>query len=231
MGKKVMLVDDATFMRLKLKAILTEFGHEVIGEASTGRIAIDQYRSLKPEVVLMDITMPDMNGLDALREIKKIDPQATIVMVSAMGSQEFVLDAIRAGARGYLLKTVDAEELIAAVEAVHRGAYLIDPLIAARVLSELHLGVPELPRVEPLTEGEMAVLRLVAQGVDNQGIAQTLHYSVYTVSNRLRTIYAKLHVTNRTQAALYALRRGLVDINNAMATSEEAGEEVAVVEE
>ena len=81
---------------------------------------------------------------------------------------------------------------------------------AARVLSELHLGVPELPRVEPLTEGEMAVLRLVAQGVDNQGIAQTLHYSVYTVSNRLRTIYAKLHVTNRTQAALYALRQGWV---------------------
>ena len=111
MGKKVMLVDDATFMRLKLKAILTEFGHEVIGEAATGRIAIDQYRSLKPEVVLMDITMPDMNGLDALREIKKIDPQATIVMVSAMGSQEFVLDAIRAGARDFIVKPFENERI------------------------------------------------------------------------------------------------------------------------
>jgi len=116
--------------------------------------------------------------------------------------------AIRAGARGYLLKTVDACDLIAAIEAVLRGEYLIDPIIAARVLSELHLGMPKLPQVEPLTEGEMAVLRLVAQGVDNHEIAQALGYSVYTVANRLRTIYEKLHVTNRTQAALYALRQG-----------------------
>ena len=111
MGKKVMLVDDATFMRLKLKALLTEFGHEVIGEASTGKIAIEQYRSLKPELVLMDITMPDMNGLDALKEIKKIDPQATVVMVSAMGSQEFVLDSIRAGARDFIVKPFDNERI------------------------------------------------------------------------------------------------------------------------
>ena len=98
--------------------------------------------------------------------------------------------------------------MIAAIEAVHRGEYLIDPIIAARVLSELHLAMPESPRIEPLTEGEMAVLRLVAQGVDNEDIAQALNYSVYTVANRLRTIYEKLHVTNRTQAALYALRQG-----------------------
>ena len=104
---------------------------------------------------------------------------------------------------------MDARDLIAAIEAVHRGDYLIDPLIASRVLSELHLAAPpRVPQVEPLTEGEMAVLRLVAQGVDNQEIAQALNYSVYTVANRLRTIYAKLHVTNRTQAALYALRQG-----------------------
>ena len=119
-----------------------------------------------------------------------------------------MLDAIRAGARGYLLKTVDAGELIAAIKAVHRGDYLIDPIIAARVLSELHLATPESPQVEPLTESEMAVLRLVAQGVDNKDIARTLGYSVYTVANRLRTIYKKLNVTSRTQAALYALRQG-----------------------
>ena len=119
-----------------------------------------------------------------------------------------MLDAIRAGARGYLLKTVDAEELIAAIKAVHRGDYLIDPIIAARVLSELRLAMPGPPRVEPLTENEMAVLRLVAQGVGNKDIAGALNYSVYTVSNRLRTIYEKLSVTNRTQAALYALNQG-----------------------
>ena len=122
--------------------------------------------------------------------------------------EQYMLNAIRAGARGYLLKTVDAGKLIAAIEAVHRGDYLIDPIIASRVLSEFHLIVPEVPRNEPLTESEMAILRLVAHGVENQDIAQTLNYSVYTVANRLRTIYEKLQVTNRTQAALYALRQG-----------------------
>jgi len=107
-----------------------------------------------------------------------------------------------------VLKTVEARDLIAAIEAVHRGDYLIDPIIASRVLSEFHLAAPNLPRIEPLTESEMAVLCLVAQGVDNQEIAQALNYSVYTVANRLRTIYEKLHVTNRTQAALYTLRQG-----------------------
>jgi DNA-binding NarL/FixJ family response regulator len=96
---------------------------------------------------------------------------------------------------------------------VHRGDFLIDPIIATRVLNEFHLVVPELPRSEPLTEGEMAVLRLVAQGVDNHDIAQALNYSVYTVANRLRTIYEKLQVTNRTQAALYALRHGWVTLD------------------
>lgn len=109
--KKVLLVDDASFMRLKLKAILTESGHEVVGEAATGKIAIEQYRALKPDVVLMDITMPDMNGLDALKEIKKMDPQAKVVMVSAMGSQDFVLDSIRAGARDFIVKPFDNERI------------------------------------------------------------------------------------------------------------------------
>ena len=120
-----------------------------------------------------------------------------------------MLDAIRAGARGYLLKTVDAHDLIAAIEAVHRGDYLIDPIIAARVLNEFHLGMPpQVPPVEPLTEGEMTILRLVARSVENEEIARTPNYSVYTVANQLRTIYQKLHVTNRTQATLYALRQG-----------------------
>lgn len=117
-------------------------------------------------------------------------PTARIIALTMYRQEQYMLDAIQAGARGYLLKTVDAGELIAAIEAVHRGDYLIDPISAARVLSELHLGVPELPQVEPLAESEMAVLRLVAQGVDNQEIAQALNYSVYTVANRLRTIYA-----------------------------------------
>jgi two-component system, NarL family, response regulator LiaR len=122
--------------------------------------------------------------------------------------EQYMLDAIRAGARGYLLKTVDVKELIAAIKAVHRGDFLIDPIIATRVLSEFHLAIPQRPSVEPLTEGEMAVLRLVASGAENEEIARTLNCSVYTVANRLRTTYEKLYVANRTQATLYALRQG-----------------------
>ena len=103
---------------------------------------------------------------------------------------------------------MDIKELIAAIEAVHRGDYLIDPIIATRVMNEFHLAVPQRPSAELLTEGEMAVLRLVARGAENEEIARTLNYSVYTVANRLRTIYEKLHVANRTQATLYALRHG-----------------------
>jgi DNA-binding NarL/FixJ family response regulator len=156
----------------------------------------------------MDIVMPDVDGVEAIRQIMRETPAARIIALTMYRQEPYILDAIRAGARGHLLKTVDAGELIAAIEAVHRGDYLIDPIIAARVLSEFHLVVPELPRIEPLTEGEMAVLRLVAQGMENQEIAQALHYSAYTVANRLSSIYEKLHVTNRTQAALYALRQG-----------------------
>ena len=138
---------------------------------------------------------------------------ARIITLTMYRNEQYMLDAIRAGARGYLLKTVDAGELITAIKAVHRGDYLIDPTVAARVLSELHMSVPDLPYVEPLTEGEMIVLRLVATGTENREIAQKLNYSVYTVSNRLRTIYEKLHVSNRTQAALYALRQGWVSLD------------------
>ena len=156
----------------------------------------------------MDIVMPECGRRGGHPPDQCGAPAARIIALTMYRQEQYMLDAIRAGARGYLLKTVDAGELIAAIEAVHRGDYLIDPIIAARVLSEFHLAMPEQPQVEPLTESEMAVLRLVAQGVDNQGIAQALNYSVYTVANRLRTIYEKLHVTNRTQAALYALRQG-----------------------
>ena len=111
MGKKVLLVDDATFMRVKLKMLMTELGHEVVGEAGNGAQAIDQYTQLKPEVVLMDITMPDMSGLEALREIKKIDPKAVVIMVSAMGSQSFVLEAIQSGAKDFIVKPFENERI------------------------------------------------------------------------------------------------------------------------
>jgi NarL family two-component system response regulator LiaR len=207
---RILIADDHTLVRQGLRQLCEGLGgFTVVAEAEDGTQAIALARTTQPDVTLMDIVMPDVDGVEAIRQIVRETPAARIIALTMYRQEQYMLEAIRAGARGYLLKTVDARDLIGAIEAVHRGDYLIDPIIAARVLSEFHLGLPpQVPRVEPLTESEMAVLRLVAQGVDNQDIAQALNYSVYTVANRLRTIYEKLHVTNRTQAALYALRQG-----------------------
>lgn len=205
----VLITDDHTLVRQGLRQVCEGLGDfAVVAEAEDGSQAVELARATQPDVILMDIVMPDVGGIEAIGQILSANPAARIIALTIHRQEQYMLDAIRAGARGYLLKTVDAQDLIGAIEAVHRGDYLIDPVIAARVLSEFHLTVPPGPCVNPLTEGEMAVLRLVAQGADNQAIAQALGYSIHTVANRLRTIYEKLHVTNRTQAALYALRQG-----------------------
>lgn len=206
---RILIADDHTLMRQGLRQLCEGLGNfTVVAEAETGAQALELTRTSQPDVILMDIAMPDMDGVEAIRQILSETPSARIIALTMYHEEKLMLEAIRAGARGYLLKTVDARDLILAIEAVHCGEYLIDPVIAARVLSELHMAVPQALQAEPLTESEMAVLRLVAQGVENEHIAQALNYSVYTVANRLRTIYEKLHVTNRTQAALYALRQG-----------------------
>lgn len=206
---KILIADDHTLMRQGLSQICEGVGgFSVIAQATNGMEAVALAFTTQPDVILMDIVMPDMDGVQAIRQIIHDNPAARIIALTMYREEKYMLDAIRAGARGYLLKTVDARDLIAAIDSVYRGDYLIDPIIATRVLSELHMAMPPSPHVEPLTESEMLVLRMVAQGVENIEIARSLHYSVYTVSNRLRTIYEKLHVTSRTQAALYALRQG-----------------------
>jgi NarL family two-component system response regulator LiaR len=211
----LLIADDHTLVRQGLRQLCEgPGGFKVTAEAKNGAEAVALARTEKPDVILMDIVMPDTDGVEAIRQIMHETATARIIALTMYRREQYMLDAVRAGARGYLLKTVDACDLIAAIEAVHRGDYLIDPIIAARALSEMHRGMPELMPVEPLTEGEMAVLRLVAQGVDNREIAQTLNYSVYTVANRLRTIYQKLQVANRTQAALYALRQGWATLDD-----------------
>jgi len=206
---RILIADDHTLVRQGLRQLCEGLGgFTVVAEAKDGAQAVALAPTTRPDVILMDIVMPGMDGAEAIRRIMRQTPAARIIALTMYRQEQYMLDAIRAGARGYLLKTVDAGDLIAAIAAVHRGDYLIDPIIAARVLSELHLGMPEQPGTGPLTESEMAVLRLVARGVENDHIAQALNYSVYTVANRLRTIYEKLHVSNRTQAALYALRQG-----------------------
>lgn len=211
---KLLIADDHTLMRQGLRQLCEGLGgFTVVAEAENGAEAVALAHELQPDVILMDIVMPHLNGVDASRHIMRETPTSRIIALTMYREENYMLEAIRAGARGYLLKTVDAEVLISAIKAVQRGDYLIDPVIAARVLSELHLPAPKPPRVERLTDGEIAVLRLVAQGADNQCIAQTLDISAHTVANRLRAIYDKLSVTNRTQAALYALRQGWVQLD------------------
>jgi len=206
---RVLIADDHTLMRQGLRQLCEGLGgFTVVAEAKSGAQAVALAHTTQPDVILMDIVMPGVDGVEAIRQIMGETPAMRIIALTMYRQEQYMLDAIRAGARGYLLKTVEASDLIAAIEAVHRGDYLIDPIIAARVLGEFHLAIPEQSSLGPLTESEMAVLRLVAQGVENEHIAQVLNYSVYTVANRLRTIYEKLRVTNRTQAALYALRQG-----------------------
>ena len=211
---RLLIADDHTLMRQGLCQLCEGMGkHSVVAEAENGARAVELARSAQPDVILMDLVMPSMNGVQAINQILSENHSARIIALTMYHQEQYMLDAIRAGARGYLLKTVDAAELIEAIQAVHHGKYLIDPIIAARVLSDMHLSLFQTPQVASLTQNEMAILRLVARGVENERIAQSLNYSVYTVANRLRVIYEKLQITNRTQAALYALRQGWVTLD------------------
>lgn len=206
---RVLIVDDHTLMRQGLHELCTGMGgFAVVGEVSNGLEAVTAHQKTKPDVTLMDLSMPELDGAEAIRRIVRHCPTARIIALTMYRDESYMLNAIRAGARAYLRKTIDAVELIAAIKAVHRGEYLVDPIVAARVLGELHLPSESVRRPPPLLEKEVEVLRLVARGLDNQDIADQLNWSVHTVSNRLRTIFDKLQVTNRTQAALYALRQG-----------------------
>lgn len=206
---RVLIADDHRLFRQGLRQICEKVGRlEVVGEAENGEEAVALARRLQPDVVLMDIRMPVMDGVEATRRITARVPSARIIILTMYRQDQYVFDAIKAGARGYLLKDIDEQELVDAVRAVHRGEALIDPGLATRLLEEFRRLSQSAPDVEELTPGEMDVLRLVAQGMDNKSIAGELSLSERTVTNRLSEIYQKLHVANRTQAALLALRRG-----------------------
>ena len=209
---RVLLADDHKLFRQGLRQICeVKGGFEVVGEAETGQEAVDLASELEPDVILMDINMPVLDGVQATSHITERDPAVRIVILTMYRRDDYVFDAIRAGARGYLLKDADWEDLLDAVRRVHQGEALIDPAVATRLIDEFRrLSQPPIEEgvVEMLTQAEMDVLRLVAQGTDNREIANQLALSEKTVTNRLSAIYQKLHVNNRTQTALYALRRG-----------------------
>jgi DNA-binding NarL/FixJ family response regulator len=215
---RILIADDHRLFRQGLRQICElKGGFEVVGEAANGQEAVDLARSLKPEVILMDIRMPKLDGVQATSLITKEHPESRVIILTMQREDRFVFDAIKAGARGYLLKDVDAEVLLDAIRSVHQGQALVDPLMAGKLLDEFRRlsdpGASDQDKLEQLTEGEMEVLGRVAQGADNKDIAKQLNLSESTVANRLRDIYQKLHVNNRTQAALYALRRGWASLD------------------
>ncbi|MGB0386322.1 MAG: response regulator [Ardenticatenaceae bacterium] len=209
---KVLIADDHQLFREGLGQICRlKGGFEIVGYAENGQEAVELVQRLEPDVTLMDLGMPVMNGVEAIERIMQAQPTARIIVLTMYREDDYLFKAIKAGARGYLLKNVSSQTVIEAIEAAHRGEALIDPITATKLLDEfrrLSEEAGEETQREQLTKGEMDVLLLVAEGADNQTIAEQLNLSARTVANRLRSTYQKLQVNNRTQAALYALRRG-----------------------
>lgn len=209
---RILIADDHRLFRQGLRHVFEGCKEiEVVGEAENGRQAVNLARRLKPDVVLMDINMPLLDGVQATHLIGEASPASRVIILTMYRNDQYVFEAIKAGARGYLLKDIDEHQLIEAIFAVQRGEALVDPALAAHLLDEfrrLSSQASSPSSIEELNDGEMKVLRLVAQGADNKTVAEQLNLSERTVANRLSEIYRKLHVNSRTQAALVALRKG-----------------------
>ncbi len=210
----LLIVDDQAIVRKGTRALLAEVsGMEVIGEASDGLEAVHLAESLHPDVILMDLVMPRLDGIEAIRQIMARQPAARILVLTSFASDDKVFPAIKAGALGYLLKDSEPEELIAAIKNIHRGEPFLHPSIARKVLEELSHPASATPTPEPLTDRELEVLQLVAQGYSNQAISEKLVISDATVRTHIGNILTKLHLANKVQAALYALRKGISNLD------------------
>jgi NarL family two-component system response regulator LiaR len=212
---RILIVDDHLVVREGLRALIdAQPDMELVGEAADGVEAVQKARSLQPDVILLDLVMPRKGGLDAIGEIKEENPDMRILVLTSFAEDDKVFPAIKAGALGYLLKDSSAQELLQAVRDVYRGEPTMHPTIARKLMRELQRP-PELPPTEdPLTEREVEVLKFVAQGLSNQEIADILVISERTVRTHVTNILGKLHLANRTQAALYALREGLARLDD-----------------
>jgi DNA-binding NarL/FixJ family response regulator len=210
---RVLLVDDHDLFRTGLRNLLEEQGVQVVGEAASGADAVRIVREIAPEVVVMDLNMPGISGVEATREITSIAPLTRVVVLTISDEDDDVMDAIVAGACGYLVKDSSIEELMRGITAASVGESLISPPIAAKVLQRVRAVTldqgAETIRAE-LSERELDVLRLIANGKDNSEIAEALHISPKTVKNHISNILMKLQIDNRIQAAVYAVRSGIV---------------------
>jgi len=206
---RLLIVDDHKVVRLGLHTLLSRHdGIEVVGEAGTSAAAVEQTARLKPDVVLMDVRLPDGNGFEACRQIRKVQPETRVLFLTSFADEEIVLQSIDAGGDGYLLKEIDEEYLVQAIRNVAAGRSILDPAITRRVLervknTDTHSGTPSTNKLGSLSPQERRVLALVAEGKTNKEIGQALGLSDKTVKNYLSNIMEKLQVTRRSQAAAY----------------------------
>ena len=211
---RILIADDHAIVREGLRALIaTEPGLELVAEAAEGVEAVEKARATKPDVILLDMVMPRKDGLGAIGDIITENPEARILVLTSFAEDEKVFPAIKAGALGYLLKDSSPQELLQAIRNVYHGEASLHPTIARKLMRELNQprGLP--PTTDPLTEREVEVLRLVAQGLTNDEIANKLVVSERTVRTHVSHILDKLHLANRTQMALYAVREGIAKLD------------------
>ena len=210
---KLLVVDDQNIVRKGICALLEQVDDiDVIGEASNGEEAVEQAKRLEPDVILMDLMMPKMDGITAIQEIQAVQLPARIIALTSFVTEDKVFPAIKAGAMGYLLKDSEPEDLITAIRKVNRGEPSLHPIVAKMVLEEIGQPVRQPLTPEPLTQREVDIIRLVAQGLSNRQIAEQLVIGEATVRTHVGNVLNKLHLANRVQATLYALREGLTSL-------------------
>jgi NarL family two-component system response regulator LiaR len=210
----VLIVDDHAVVREGIRALLeTEADIRVVGQAANGREAVETAARTRPDVVLMDLVMPEMDGVEATAQLKRLDPDVEILVLTSFGGDDKLFPAVRAGALGYLIKDAEPEELVRAVREAAAGTPCLDPAVARRILRQVANEEEEsAPAKDLLSERERDVLRLLAHGLSNERIARRLYISEATVRTHVTHILTKLELTNRTQAALYALRVGIASL-------------------
>ena len=212
---RVLIVDDHTIVRKGIKALLAETSDiQVVGEASNGQDAIGLSRQLEPDVILMDLLMPKMDGIEATRQISAQQPQAHVLVLTSFVGDEKIFPAIKAGAYGYLLKDSEPSELIRSIRMVYRGEPSLAPIIARKMMQEIQEQPAVKPSPESLTAREVEVLQLLAKGLSNEEIAAQLVISEVTVRTHISHLLAKLHLATRVQATLYALREGITSLSD-----------------